>query len=102
LEAVRVARRQHLAWSSGLLGQTGRVAVGRAETLSSWDLAHWQPKPAQRVAPTGRFYWFEDFQGDPGALGKLADTGLWGLPGQKDDAQRRAEGFNNVAVGSWA
>lgn len=77
------------------------AAIGRAETISGWDLAQWQPKPAQRVAPTGSVYWFEDFQGDPGALGKLADTGFWGLPGQKDDAQRKAEGFNNIAVGSW-
>jgi CRISPR-associated protein Cmr3 len=77
------------------------AAVPRAETVSGWDLASWQPKAAQRAAPTGSVYWFEDFQGDLAALGKLAENGLWGLPGQNDDAQRKAEGFNNVAVGLW-
>lgn len=77
------------------------AAVARAETVSGWDLAQWQPKPAQKAAPTGSVYWFEDFQGDAAALGKLVETGLWGLRGQNDDPQRKAEGFNNVAIGLW-
>lgn len=89
------------------------AAVPRAETISGWDLAglhqpqrdgkprRWGPKPAQKVAPTGSVYWFENLQGDPAALGKLAESGLWGLPGQNDDPLRRAEGFNNVAIGDW-
>ena len=85
-------------------GCTARLvcaAVSRAETISGWDLAQWAPKPAQRVAPTGSVYWFENFQGDPAALGMLVESGLWGLPGQNSDALRRAEGFNNVAVAAW-
>ncbi|MEW6168800.1 MAG: type III-B CRISPR module-associated Cmr3 family protein [Pseudomonadota bacterium] len=77
------------------------AAVGRAETVSGWDLAQWQPKPAQKAAPAGSVYWFEDFQGDAAALGKLVETGLWDLRGQNDDPQRKAEGFNNVAIGLW-
>lgn len=78
------------------------AAVPRAETVSGWDLAQWAPKPAQKVAPTGSVYWFENFQGDPVELSKLAESGLWGLPDQNDDALRRAEGFNNVAIGEWS
>lgn len=91
-------------WHGPARGCTARLvcaAVSRAETVSGWDLARWVPKPAQRVAPTGSVYWFENFRGDPAALGELAESGLWGLPGQHDDAQRRAEGFNNVAIGDW-
>lgn len=86
---------------AGCTAQLVCAAVSRAETVSGWDLAQWAPKPAQKVAPTGSVYWFENFQGDPAALGKLAESGLWGLPGQNDDPLRRAEGFNNVAIGDW-
>lgn len=77
------------------------AAVPRAETISGWDLAKWAPKPAQRAAPIGSVYWFEDFSGDPAALRKLVETGLWGLSDDNDEPQRKAEGFNNVAIGSW-
>lgn len=91
-------------WHGPALGCSAQLvcaAVSRAETVSGWDLAQWAPKPARRVAPTGSVYWFENFQGDPAALGKLAESGMWGLPDQNDDAHRRAEGFNNVAIGDW-
>lgn len=69
------------------------AAVPRAETISGWDLARWQPKPAQRVAPTGSVYWLElDEDLREEALRNLAERGLWGDP--CEDASRRAEGFN--------
>lgn len=88
--------------SGGMTAKLVCAAVPRAQTISGWDLARWEPKPAQRAAPTGSVYWFEDLQGDPAALGTLVDTGLWGLTGQADDPQRRAEGFNRCAIGEWS
>ncbi|HEX7382422.1 MAG TPA: type III-B CRISPR module-associated Cmr3 family protein [Nevskiaceae bacterium] len=89
----------------GPQGCTARLvcaAVPRCQTVSGWDLAHWHPKDAQRAAPTGSVYWFEDFSGNPAALEMLVETGLWGLAGQTNDAQRQAEGFNRCAVGTWS
>ena len=73
------------------------AAIGRAEVVSGWDLARWQPKVAQRAAPTGTVYWLDALDGTPEALRKLAEVGLW--PEAGDNAQgrcegRRAEGFN--------
>jgi CRISPR-associated protein Cmr3 len=76
------------------------AAVNRADTVSGWDLAKWQPKPAQRIAPTGSVYWFEDFQGRTEALGKLATEGFWAISPYPDRG-RRAEGFNNVLIAAW-
>lgn len=68
------------------------AAVPRSEVVSGWDLAKWQPKPAQRVAPTGSVYWLEDLTATPDALRKLAESGLW--LSAEDNPSRRAEGFN--------
>ena len=76
------------------------VAINRAEVVSGWDLARHRPKPAQRVAPVGSVYWFDDLEGDPGGLEKLIENGLWPLI-DKPDATRMAEGFNNVLVAAW-
>ncbi len=84
-------------------GCTARLvaaAVHRADTVSGWDLAQWQPKPAQRVAPVGSVYWFDDFQGKAEALGKLAAEGFWAM-GDYLDPSRRAEGFNNILIAAW-
>lgn len=86
-------------WS--LPGASARLvsaAVPRAVTVSGWDLARHAPKPAQRFAPTGAVYWFEGLKGDPQALGKLAEHGLWALEEQNNDPQRRAEGFNRCII----
>jgi len=80
----------------------GRVvcaSVPRAEIVSGWDLAHHQPKAAQRAAPTGSVYWLEDLEATPEALRKLAAQGLWNT--DCEDAQRKAEGFNRVWLASW-
>ena len=72
------------------------AAVPRFEVASGWDLAKWQPKPAQRTAPAGGVYWMEELEATPEALHKLAERGLWNDPCE-DDA-RRAEGFNRFTL----
>jgi CRISPR-associated protein Cmr3 len=84
----------------GCTARLAAAAVNRADMVSGWDLAKWQPKPAQRVAPVGSVYWFEDFQGKTEALGKLAAKGFWAMsdyPGRS----RRAEGFGNILIAAW-
>ena len=97
-----------LAWKDNSLVWQGKnftarlvaAAVNRAEVVSGWDLACHRPKPAQRVAPVGSVYWFENLEGDPGGLEELMESGLWPLI-DKSDAARMAEGFNNVLVAAW-
>ncbi len=89
LPGVRAENRFSL---HGVTGQLVCAAVPRAEVVSGWDLAKWQPKPAQRTAPAGSVYWLEELQATPEALRKLAERGLWNEPCEDD--VRRAEGFN--------
>lgn len=82
-----------------LAGVKARIvcaALPRAETVSGWDLAKWQPKPAQRAAPAGCVYWLEDIEATPEALGKLVEQGLWSEA--CEDRNRRAEGFNRCEL----
>jgi CRISPR-associated protein Cmr3 len=84
------------AWQLGeVRGRLVCAAVPRAETVSGWDLARWQPKPAQRVAPTGSVYWIDELQATPEALRKLSEAGLWTSVGE--NPARRAEGFNRIS-----
>lgn len=83
----------------GVRGRLVAASVARSEIISGWDLAHRQPKPAQRVAPTGSVYWLDELLASPDALGKLASHGLWSAP--CEDPARRAEGFNRLALASW-
>jgi CRISPR-associated protein Cmr3 len=88
----------------GLCGVRARIvaaAVPRAQVVSGFDLARWQPKPAQRAAATGSVYWLEDLDATPEALRKLAERGLW-TEAQYNDDLRRAEGFNRVALAQWS
>jgi CRISPR-associated protein Cmr3 len=84
----------------GVRGRLVCAAVARAETVSGWDLSQQKPKPAQRVAPTGSVYWLDELDTTPEALGKLAAGGLWTEP--CEDARRRAEGFNRIAIAAWS
>lgn len=89
-------------WRFNLHGVQGRLAaaaVARNETISGWDLARWQPKPAQRVAPTGSVYWLDELKASPDALRQLAERGLWSA--SCEDETRRAEGFNRVQIAAW-
>lgn len=83
----------------GVRGKLVCAAVARAEVVSGWDLAQWQPKAAQRAAPTGSVYWLDELDTSPEALRKLAEQGLWNEG--CEDTQRRAEGFNRIWLASW-
>ena len=83
----------------GLRARVAAAAVSRADTVSGWDLATRQPKPAQKAAATGSVYWLDDLEATPEALGKLVAHGLWGQP--CEDAQRRAEGFNRFSFATF-
>lgn len=83
----------------GVKGRLTCAAVPRAEVISGWDLAEKQPKPAQRVAPTGSVYWLDQLEASTDALRKLAEAGLWNDP--CEDASRRAEGFNRIYMAAW-
>jgi CRISPR-associated protein Cmr3 len=75
------------------------AAVPRAEVISGWDLAKWQPKPAQRVAPTGSIYWFDQVEATGQQLRALVAHGLWTDP--PGDAMRRVEGFNRIVLATY-
>ncbi len=75
------------------------AAVPRHEVISGWDLARWQPKVAERIAPTGSVYWFDEITGDISALGKLVKDRLW--PENAENTQRRAEGYNRIQLACW-
>lgn len=85
---------------NGLRGRLASAAVPRAETVSGWNLATRQPKPAQRAAPRGSVYWIDQLEATPEALRKLAANGLWTQP--CDHPQRRAEGFNRFTFATWS
>ncbi len=85
-----------------LHGITGRLvcaAVPRAEVISGWDLAHSQPKAAERVAPTGSVYWIDELVATPEQLRKLAEHGLW--LGADQNSARMAEGFNRFTFAAY-
>jgi CRISPR-associated protein Cmr3 len=75
------------------------AAVPRAEVISGWDLAKWQPKPALRVSPTGSVYWLVDVEATEEQLRALVAHGLWTDP--LVDAARRAEGFNRIMLATY-
>jgi CRISPR-associated protein Cmr3 len=79
------------------------AAVTRADIVSGWDLAKWQPKSARRAAPAGSVYWLDELDATPEALRKLAAAGLWGEDGEdaQRDVQRRAEGFNRFTFAAY-
>lgn len=83
----------------GVKGRLVCAAVPRAEVISGWDLARWQPKPAMRAVAAGGVYWLDQLDTTPEALRKLAESGLWHETCQ--DAARRAEGFNRIAIAAY-
>jgi CRISPR-associated protein Cmr3 len=83
----------------GVRARLTAAAVPRFATVSGWDLARWQPKTAQRVAPAGSVYWLEDIEADEAALERLIAEGLWQTP--CENPPRRAEGFNRCALAAW-
>lgn len=83
----------------GLTARVVAAAVSRAETISGWNLADRQPKPAEKAAGSGSVYWLDDLEATPEALRKLVARGLWADP--CEDAQRRAEGFNRFSFAAY-
>ena len=83
----------------GISGRLVAACVPRAEVVSGFDLAQWQPKPAQRAAPTGSVYWLDQLEAKPDALRSLADTGLWADTQPHDP--RCAEGFNRFSFAAY-
>lgn len=88
----------HRLIGDGFTARLVCASVARHDVISGWDLANWQPKTAQRVAPAGSVYWFDDLQGDTGKLAEWVAGGLWG---ENVDTQRRAEGFNRAWLAAW-
>lgn len=82
---------------------TGKIhcaSVPRAEVISGWNMAKSEPKPAQRVAPTGSIYWLMlDETVTAKSLDKLAESGLWSE--SCEDISRRAEGFNLLTIAAF-
>jgi CRISPR-associated protein Cmr3 len=76
------------------------ACVGKAEVVSGWNLAAEKPKTALKATPAGSVYWFNEFEGDIKILKLILVDGLWSN-NRSIDAQRRAEGFNNVIFGVW-
>lgn len=81
---------------TGVPGELVAASVGRAATVSGWDLLNNAPKPAQRAAPAGSVYWFDKLA-DLSRLKELADNGL-----PLSDAARQAEGWNRCLIAPWA
>ena len=87
----------------GFSARLACAAIGRHEVVSGWDLAQWRPKTAQRAAPAGSVYWFDEFDGDGGKLAGWVAGGLWpeNETLSSERQQRRAEGFNNALLCAW-
>lgn len=83
----------------GVRGRLVCAAVPRFETISGWNLATREPKPAQRVAPAGSVYWLDEVEATPNALEKLIEHGLWAEV--CENPARRAEGFNRFAFAAY-
>ena len=87
----------------GFSARMACAAIGRHEVVSGWDLAQWRPKAAQRAAPSGSVYWFDEFDGDTGKLAAWVSRGLWpeNEAMSSEQMQRRAEGFNSALLCAW-
>lgn len=86
---------------NGVSGWIACAAVPRSEVISGFDLSRWEPKPAERVTPTGSVWWLElDAGVNAEALGKLVERGLW-TDAEFRASTRRAEGYNRVSLAAW-
>lgn len=85
----------------GFKARLACAAVSRAEVVSGWDLVKWFPKDAERIAPSGSVYWFDQAEGDFAALDKLVTQGLWAETLDNEPNSRRAEGYNRVLLAAW-
>lgn len=93
-------------WLRPEIGQTARLvaaAVGKAETVSGWNLASQAPRPLYKVVPAGSVYFFETDQAlDQEAAQALINTWHWQSFMTQPQLQfYAAAGFGLAAVGSW-
>lgn len=95
---VRLEGGHHLWGGAGCTARLVCATVPRREIVSGWNLLAWKPKDAQRAAPAGSVYWFEDLQGPPDKLAAWVAAGLWG---DTIDHQRWAEGYNLGWLAAW-
>ncbi len=86
-------------------GGSARVitaSVPRHQVVSGWNLAAWQPKPAERVVPMGSVYWLDEIETsapvkDSASLHHALQTLLL----TDTDPQRQAEGYNACVLAQW-
>lgn len=79
----------------GLRIRLRAAAVERWQSISGWDLAAWQAKPARKAVAAGATYWFEIIAGGPEQCAALWLTAL------SDDAQDRRDGFGLALPRPW-
>lgn len=79
------------------------ASVTRHQVISGWNLSTWQPKPAERVVPTGSVYWLDEIDTDPVKIKDPASLqhALQALLMNDTDPQRQAEGYNACVLAQW-
>lgn len=79
------------------------ASVPRHQVISGWNLAAWQPKPAERVVPMGSVYWLDDIETDAKKIKDAASLqqALQTLLLTNTDPQRQAEGYNACTLAQW-
>lgn len=83
----------------GLQASIVAACVAKPQVISGWDMPNKRPKAAMKSVPAGSVFWLENIQASAESIGKLAEIGLWSS--SCEDTQRRAEGFNHVAIGAY-
>jgi len=79
------------------------ASVPRHQVISGWNLAAWEPKPAERVVPMGSVYWLDDIETNELQIkdGASLYQALQTLLLTNTDPQRQAEGYNACALAQW-
>ena len=75
------------------------VALGRAQTVSGWDLERHQPKPSRRLVPAGSVYYVRFAGWNQAQVEDWLQKVWW--QNLSDDAQDRLDGYGLAVVGSW-
>jgi len=89
---------------NGLKARLEAASIGRPQTISGWNLAKHEPKPARKVVPTGSVYWFKVIEGDTASLEPLWENSLYAAEANLSDelnVDRKREGFSRVWFGKW-
>jgi len=89
---------RYILQAAGCTARLVCAATPRRDVISGWDLFRWQPKDAERVAPAGSVYWFDELSGSIDKLAAWVAAGLWD---ENAPTQRRPEGYNLAWLGAW-